>query len=793
MNRHPDKRSVHLGVALVAVVLFLSGPVAPEASPPDQAAASYIVQATDMAAATAAVLRSGGEITHRLAVIDGVGARLTASQRRLLESDRSLRLVADRTARVASCSGLSGELVELKDDKLEWAITNSSGRALTVDAVALGWPAENARLEKLKLAGKELVETQLAPPSATLSGGWEATREERVVGAGEVAVLELQFESDALIHQPAYSIRVVFAEGCVVEFTPRGDTCEVAGWGYRELKDEKIKWEVYNSGSTPATLSGISLNWPAANGDLVEVKLEGSALFAGSRPGPVVGFHEFPETDLEDRRIDAGDEAKIELEFESDVDRDQEKYTITLDFIQGCTVRFSPVSGDTDYDKKARSTPYPAQVGADLLQDEGILGRGITVAVIDTGLWNKNGGEKWLSRNNRSDGRLAAAYDATTDTILDPRDLEDPSGHGSHVTSILASSRKTSRSGGSGTRYNGIAPGADLVIVRAFDESGNGSYLDIVRGIQFVIDHKDTYGIRVLNLSFSGVPRSFYWDDPLAQATMAAWRAGIVVVASAGNTGPEAMTVGVPGNVPYIITVGAMTDSYTPAEPSDDRLTVFSSAGPTFEGFVKPDLIAPGGHMLGLMNKESLLPKKHKEFHDSEEYFVMSGTSQATAVVSGLVALLLEAEPALTPDEVKCRLLATARPATDNSGKPVYSVFQQGAGLVDGAAALLSSASACANRGLDLGADLAGSEHFGGRAALRDDGTFHLRDLEGEGLTWADGFIWSDHSAANDGFIWADALAWNDGFVWADALAWGDGFVWADTCVVSTNTWVEQE
>ena len=88
----------------------------------------------------------------------------------------------------------------------------------------------------------------------------------------------------------------------------------------------------------------------------------------------------------------------------------------------------------------------------------------------------------------------------------------------------------------------------------------------------------------MLNLSFSATPQSHYWDDPLNQAVMAAWQAGIVVVASAGNSGPDPMTVGVPGNVPYIITVGAMTDNYTPYEPADDRLASFSSAGPTFEG-----------------------------------------------------------------------------------------------------------------------------------------------------------------------------------------------------------------
>ena len=109
-------------------------------------------------------------------------------------------------------------------------------------------------------------------------------------------------------------------------------------------------------------------------------------------------------------------------------------------------------------------------------------------------------------------------------------------------------------------KYNGIAPGADLVSITAFDRYGAATYLSIIQGVQFAVENKDRYGIRVLNCSFSAPARSHYWDDPLNQAIMAAWNAGIVVVTSAGNNGPDPMSVGVPGNVPYIITVGAMSD-----------------------------------------------------------------------------------------------------------------------------------------------------------------------------------------------------------------------------------------
>ncbi len=115
-------------------------------------------------------------------------------------------------------------------------------------------------------------------------------------------------------------------------------------------------------------------------------------------------------------------------------------------------------------------------------------------------------------------------------------------------------------------KYNGVAPGADLVSVKAFGASGQGTYSDVIRGIDWVVSNKAAYGTRVLNLSISATPISWYFDDPLAQAAMAAWQAGIVVVTSAGNGGPSPMSIGVPGNVPYVITAGAMSDALTPGD-----------------------------------------------------------------------------------------------------------------------------------------------------------------------------------------------------------------------------------
>ena len=225
---------------------------------------------------------------------------------------------------------------------------------------------------------------------------------------------------------------------------------------------------------------------------------------------------------------------------------------------------------------------HPALVRADEVQARGITGASVTVAVLDSGFEGVDG----LMLKDNGMPRLLGGYDAINDTTWTAGG--DPNGHGTHVASIAINSDR-SPSGAP----TGIAPGADLVFVKAFDENGAGRYIDVIAGLDWILDNHERLGIRVLNLSFSAPARSHYWDDPINQAVMKLWRAGVVVVASAGNQGPAAQTIGVPGNVPYIITVGAMSDNYT-AAADDDVLASFSSTGPTYEGFVKPEVVAPG-------------------------------------------------------------------------------------------------------------------------------------------------------------------------------------------------------
>ena len=416
----------------------------------------------------------------------------------------------------------------------------------------------------------------------------------------------------------------------------------------------------------------------------------------------------------------------------------------------------------------------PTLIRADRLHDEGVTGGGVTIAVVDTGLSPLEG----LKRNAGGDRRVLAQYDAIEDreNLQAPKRLwsNDANGHGTHVASVMMSTRASCRG-----KFHGIAPGADLVSVRALDENGAGRYIDVIRGIGWVVEHQSQFGIRIMSLAFSAVPQSHYWDDPVNQAAMRAWHAGIVVVTSAGNRGPAPMTIGVPGNTPYVITVGALSDNRTPGTRSDDFVTRFSSAGPTVEGFVKPEVVAPGAHVLGLMSPQSNLATSYPEFRVRGLYYSLSGTSQAAAVAAGAAALLLEDEPWLTPDEVKSRLMGTADPAFTGTSELAFSLFQQGAGRVDAHEAVHREVAATANLGLDVDKDLLGIEHYGGRANMDENGNYYIMGM-GDELVWNGAYLWRNSYLWRDAYLWANGLVWSEAYFWRDAYLWRNAFLFRD-------------
>jgi len=320
-------------------------------------------------------------------------------------------------------------------------------------------------------------------------------------------------------------------------------------------------------------------------------------------------------------------------------------------------------------------------------------GSGVRVAVLDSGVEPVAG---LGIQDAGSNGRIVAWVDLVEP--LAPR-LSDPFGHGTHVAGIIAGAQGVVRDPGGATAiYSGIAPGAEIVSVRVLDRNGAGRTSDLIAGIEWVVNHANPLGIRVINLSLGHPVREPVATDPLVRACDRAWESGILVVVSAGNLGREAGgygTITSPGNSPRVLTVGALVDRNT-VPRSDDILATYSSRGPTrFDAVVKPDLLAPGDDLVSLRAPHSTLDRQFPENRvgsrsrgsSEPEYFRLSGTSMSAAMVSGAAALLFAADPLLTPDTAKARLMVEAEKRNED-------IFSRGAGALDLPAAIESTATA---------------------------------------------------------------------------------------------------
>ncbi|HEY7874607.1 MAG TPA: S8 family peptidase [Actinomycetota bacterium] len=314
------------------------------------------------------------------------------------------------------------------------------------------------------------------------------------------------------------------------------------------------------------------------------------------------------------------------------------------------------------------------------LWQEGTNGSGVTVAVLDTGIY---------AAHPDLAGRVVHCEDFSHEETTEAR-CADTFGHGTFMAGLIAGDGSASNG-----KYVGAAPGANLVSVKVAGYDGSSDVSNVLAGIQWVVAHRDEYGIRVLNLSLGTDSAQDYRFSPLNYAVEKAWRAGIVVVASGGNTGPNASTVMKPGDDPFIITVGASNDEGS-MTIDDDTVPIFSARGPTrANGFAKPDVVSPGVHTVSLRSPGSAIDQKYgSSAVVSDDYFRGTGTSMATATVSGIVAQILQRNPGLTPDQVKYRLTSTARPIAE--GTPIAS----GNGIVDAFAAATATTTDAANAGL---------------------------------------------------------------------------------------------
>ena len=270
------------------------------------------------------------------------------------------------------------------------------------------------------------------------------------------------------------------------------------------------------------------------------------------------------------------------------------------------------------------------------LDDIILTGKDITIAFIDTGI--KQHGDFVLGEN-----RILAFKDFVSD-----KDYPyDDNGHGTFVAGVASGSGALS-----GGLYSGVAPKSNIISLKALNHLGEASADKILKAMEWVYDNCRKYNIRVVCMSFGSDPLGY--NDPIMSGAEALWREGIVVVAAAGNSGPQFQTIKSPGVSSQIITVGGFNDNRVDNENFEENffeIADFSSRGPAFSRS-KPDLIAPAVDIISCGTNKS--------------YVTLSGTSVATPMVAGLCSLILEEDPLILPSEVKRRLLAKCKPITFN-------------------------------------------------------------------------------------------------------------------------------
>jgi serine protease AprX len=421
-------------------------------------------------------------------------------------------------------------------------------------------------------------------------------------------------------------------------------------------------------------------------------------------------------------------------------------------------------------------------------------GKGVGVAIIDSG----------LEMSSDFYGRVTAFYDFTKGGVA--ASPYDDYGHGTHVAGTIGGSGAMSQD----NNYRGVAPNVKLVVLKVLDKTGAGWTSDVIRAIDFAVANRFTLKIDIINLSLGHPIYEPAATDPLVQAVERAARAGLIVVASAGNFGknPETGLPGYagitsPGNAPSAITVGAVRTEDT-ASRHDDRIADYSSAGPSwYDAFVKPDVVAPGHNIVAIGAKQGTLYKTYPALKAADgDYMRLSGTSMAAAVATGSIALLLETNrtanqyptrPSLTPNAVKAILQYTALEIHDKAGA-TYDPLRKGGGSLN------------AKGGIDLGRAINTS------AA---PGTYWLTappspwtKIAGDYLSWSREIIWgakiawgttieANHGAWSTQIIWGtddqiiwgtdDQIIWGTDMVWLGAQAWTDTVVWGTDAIGVDN------
>lgn len=485
------------------------------------------------------------------------------------------------------------------------------------------------------------------------------------------------------------------------------------------------------------------------------------------------------------------------------------------------------------------TTTGAAQVRG-ILGDKSLDGAGVGVAVIDSGI------DTTHDLTTTFSGHPGVVYQKD---FTGAKVTGDPDGHGTFVASVLSGAAQVGPAAGGA--YNGIAPGARLISLRVLDANGTGRVSSAISAIQWCILYKSKYNIRIINLSIGTLAKDSYQNDPLCVAARSANDAGIVVVAAAGNQGRgpggSKLYGGIhsPGIDPSVITVGA-SNSFGTDRRSDDTVTTFSSRGPTrgyyidfwgvkhFDNLIKPDLIAPGNKLVGASSPNNGLPNslisKGPNLQISptsavaDRLMYLSGTSVSVPAVSGAAALMLQANPTLTPNLVKAILMYTAQPMVG------ANTLEQGAGEIDidGAvriAHIVSSKTAKLSTGDPMltsplpdsqASIIAGENCAWGQGVITDyyflygsnlmtewqgmyatgallaDATFDWngvmvqnRSLVARGISNSGGVVQNSGVLLRDGFLLEDGALLSDGVILNDGVIIADGVLVSDGVLIS--------
>lgn len=384
-----------------------------------------------------------------------------------------------------------------------------------------------------------------------------------------------------------------------------------------------------------------------------------------------------------------------------------------------------------------------ATVGASWVREElGLDGTGIGVAIVDSGVanWHDDLGSERVTHFVDFVSYLPAPH--------------DDYGHGTHVAGIIAGSGYDS-----GGARRGIAPGASLIVLKVLDGTGDGYISNVIAAIDYAIEQRARFNIRVLNLSVSAGVFESYTADPFTLAAKRAVDAGMVVVTAAGNFGRNDKGqvqyggITAPGNAPWVLTVGASNHNRTTAR-ADDTLAAFTSRGPTnIDRQMKPDLVAPGVGIESLASAGSTLYNTSPLARltgtvdtATPPYLSLTGTSMAAPVVAGTIALMLQANPALTPNLVKGILQYTAE------RRSRYELAAQGAGFLNARGAVQLA------------------------EAMREGTALSTGDRDS--APWSRQIIWGNRRI-HGGVLTPAANAWRADVIWgASTTVDGDGIVW---------------